>query len=94
MALILLIVIAYSCAVLAGQNSRNLGLQKYVGCLKELKRYTRRHSTFWIGLSDQLWVGAIEFWVDLAHDFMRLQPRKLPYFQKDIRAMTLIQPAL
>lgn len=94
MALILFIAIAYTCAVLAGQNSRNLGLQKYVGRLKELKRYTRRHSAFWIGLYGQLWVGAMEEWTDLAHEFMRLKPGKLPYFQKGLRAMTLIQSAL
>ncbi|WP_243146620.1 hypothetical protein [Scytonema sp. UIC 10036] len=37
-ALILLIAIAYTCAILAGRNSRSLGFQKYVGRLKELKR--------------------------------------------------------
>lgn len=63
-ALILLIAIAYTCAILVDQNSRNLGLQKYVGRLKELKRYVHRHSTFWIGLYGQLWVGAMEFWTD------------------------------
>jgi hypothetical protein len=92
--LILLIAIAYSCAVLAGRNSRQIGLQKYVGRLKELHRIHRRHSAFWIGLYGQLWVGAMEFWADLAHDLMRLKPNKLPYFHKGLRAMSLIQSAL
>lgn len=93
-ALILLIAIAYTCAVLAGRYSRNMGLQKYVGRLKELQRLHRRHSAFWVGLYGQLWVGAMEFWADLAHDFMRLKPGKLPYFQKGLRAMAFIQSAL
>lgn len=50
--------------MLAGRNSRSLGLQKYVGRLKELQRFHRRHSAFWIGLYGQLWIGAMEFWAD------------------------------
>lgn len=89
-ALILLIAIAYTCAILAGRNSRSLGLQKYLGRLKELKRLHRRHSAFWIGLYGQLWVGAMEFWADLAHEFMRLKPSKLPDFQKGLRAIAIL----
>ena len=102
-ALILLIVIAYTCAVLAGRHSRNMGLQKYLARLQELKRTHRRHSTFWVGLYGQLWVGAMEFWSELAIAkrcceaqiaLMRLKPHKLPYFHKGLRAMTLIQAAI
>jgi hypothetical protein len=93
-ALILLIAIAYTCAILAGLYSRQMGLQKYVGRLKELHRLHRRHSAFWVGLYGQLWVGAMEFWADLAHELMRLKPSKLPYFQKGLCAMSLIQSAL
>ncbi len=71
MALILLIAIAYICAILPGRNSRQMGLQKYVGRLKELKRFHRRHSAFWVGLYGYLWVGAMEFWAYLVHEFMR-----------------------
>ncbi|MDZ8186239.1 MAG: hypothetical protein RMX96_15460 [Nostoc sp. ChiSLP02] len=54
----------------------------------------RRHSAFWVGLYGQLWIGAMEFWADLAHELMRLKPSKLPDFQQGLRAMTLIQSAL
>jgi hypothetical protein len=90
-ALILLIAIAYSCAILAGRKTRSLGLQKYVGRLQELQRTSRRHSTFWVGLYGQLWVGAMEQWADLAIELMRTKPNKLPYFQQGLRAMSLIQ---
>lgn len=93
-ALILLIAIAYSCAILTGRKSRKMGVQKYLGRLQELKRSSRRHSAFWVGLYGYLWVGAIEFWFDLAASLMRLKPGKLLYFQKGLRAMTLIQSAL
>jgi len=71
-----------------------MGVQKYVGRLNELKRTRRRHSAFWIGLYGQLWVGAMEFWTDLAFALMRTKPNKLPYFQRGLRAMALIQSAL
>jgi hypothetical protein len=90
-ALILLIAIAYSCAVKAGRNCKQMGLQKYVARLQELRRVPQRHSTFWLGLYGQLWVGAMEFWHDLASELMRLKPNKLPYFQQGLHAMTLIQ---
>lgn len=92
--LILLIAIAYSCAVLAGRKARQMGIQKYVGRLQELKRSHRRHSAFWIGLYGHLWVGAMEFCTDLALALMRSKPNKLPYFQRGLRAMAQIQSAL
>lgn len=93
-ALILLIAIAYTGAILTGRQSRKMGVQKYLCRLRELRRSSRRHSAFWVGLYGCLWVGAIEFWFDLAESLMRLKPGKLPNFQKGLRAMTLIQSAL
>ena len=92
-ALILLIAIAYSCVVLSGRQVRQMGLQKYVGRLQELQRIQRRHSAFWVGLYGCLWVGAIEFWQNLAAELMCLKPHKLPYFKRGLRAMALIQSA-
>ena len=48
--LILVIAMAYSCAVLQGQKLKQMGIQKYTGRLTECKRAYRRHSSFWIGL--------------------------------------------
>jgi len=93
-ALILLMTIAYTCAIQAGRTCRNMGLQKYLGRQQELKRINRRHSAFWIGLYGCLWVGAMEFWSKLAFELMRLKPEKLPYFQQGLRAMALIQSIL
>ena len=66
MALILLITIAYTCAIRAGRQCQNMGLQKYIGRLQELKRISKRHSPFWVGLYGQLWLGAMEHWSDLS----------------------------
>lgn len=94
LALILIITIAYSCAVFSGRQVRQMRLQKYLGRLQELKRSTRRHSAFWLGLYGYLWVGAMELWADLAYALMRLKPHPLLHFQTGLRAMTLIQSAL
>jgi hypothetical protein len=48
--LILLIALAYICAIIQGQNIKKMGVQKYVGRVTECGRSLRRHSSFWIGL--------------------------------------------
>ncbi|NEO17443.1 MULTISPECIES: IS4 family transposase [unclassified Moorena] len=47
--LILLIAIAYTTAALQGLKIKQLGQQKYIGRLQELKRKFKRHSNFWVG---------------------------------------------
>ncbi len=46
----LLIAIAYNCAILQGQKIKNMRIQKYVGRLTKYGRSIGRHSSFWIGL--------------------------------------------
>ena len=88
--LILLIAIAYSCAIFQGQKIKNMGIQKYVGRLTECGRSIRRHSSFWIGLYGQSWVVGMEFCQDIVTELMRLRRNKLPFFQRGMRAMSLI----
>ena len=91
--LVLLIAIAYTCAGLHGRKIRQLGQQKYVGRLKELGRVEQRHSSFWVGTYGILWVAGMEFLSDLVANLMRVKGNKLPFFQRGMKAMTLIQPA-
>jgi hypothetical protein len=88
--LILLIAIAYSCALLQGQKIKRMGIQKYVGRLSEYGRSIRRHSSFWIGLYGQCWVVGMEFCQDIIIELMRIRRNKLPFFQRGMRAMSLI----
>lgn len=53
--LILLIAIAYTSATMHGQKIKRMGLQKYVGRIKEYGRTQRRHSSFYIGLYGYTW---------------------------------------
>jgi len=48
--LVLLIAIAYTTATTQGKKVQRMGLQKYIGRVKEARRTERRHSSFYIGL--------------------------------------------
>lgn len=51
--LILILAFAYSMATFKGQKIKQIGVQKYVGRVKERRRLPRRHSSFYIGLYGQ-----------------------------------------
>ncbi len=91
--LVLLIALAYTCAGLRGQSIKSKGQQKYIGRLKELKRMTRRHSNFWVGLYGQMWIAALESCSDWVRNLMIIRPNKRRFFQKGLRAMAVIQAA-
>jgi len=88
--LILLIALAYSCALVQNQKIKAMEVQKYVGRLTECGRSIRRHSSFWIGLYGQCWVVGMEFCQDIISELMKIRRNKLPFFQRGMRAMSLI----
>ena len=88
--IILLIALAYTAAIFQGQKIQQMGIQKYVGRLTEVKRCQRRHSSFWMGLYGQSWVIRLEFCQDMIAELMRIRQNKLPFFQKGFKAMSLI----
>jgi hypothetical protein len=92
-ALVLLIAIAYTCAIKKGKKIKSMGIQKYICRLKSATRTTRRHSNFWVGLSGGLWIQTYEFCHDLVEQLMRLTPNKLPFYQQGLRAKRLIPTA-
>ncbi|MEG4200930.1 IS4 family transposase, partial [Microcoleus sp. Pol12A5] len=58
--------------------------------VQKLGRSVRRHSNFWIGLYGECWVTVSEVCQDLVTELMRIRSNKRPFFQKGIRARTLI----
>ena len=88
--LILLIAIAYTCAVIKGQKIALKGFKKYVCRLKENQRQEKRHSNFWIGLYGSLWVENFQICQDWVEQLMKLTPNKLPFYQHGIRAKSLL----
>jgi len=92
--LVLLIAIAYTTATMQGKKVRRMGLQKYIGRVKEARRTERRHSSFYIGLYGQTWVNFMDECTDTAGQLMKLNRNKSKYYQKGLRAMELILAAL
>lgn len=88
--LILLIALAYTSATLYGQKIKRMGLQKYVGRVKEYGRIERRHSSFYIGLYGYTWVNFMEICQELVIELLKLSPNKRRYYQQGQRAMKLI----
>lgn len=91
---ILLIAIAYTTATMQGKKIKQMGIQKYIGRLKEAGRTQRRHSSFYIGLYGQTWVNFIDGCAELVAELMKLNRNKFKYYQKGLRAMELILSAL
>ena len=88
--LILLIAIAYSTATIEGRKIKRIGVQKYVGRVKETRRIQRRHSSFYIGLYGPPWVNYRGYCESAVADLMKLNRNKSQYYQKGLRAMELI----
>jgi hypothetical protein len=91
--LILLISLAYTAATISGQKIKHMGVQKYVGRIKESKRIVRRHSSFYIGLYGHNWVNFMENSYELVAELLTLNPNKRKYYQQGERAMRLILSA-
>ncbi|MHC5917824.1 MAG: transposase family protein, partial [Nostoc sp.] len=91
--LILLISLAYTAATISGQKIKRMGVQKYVGRIKEFLRTVRRHSSFYIGLYGSNWVNFMENSYELVAELMTLAPNKQKYYQQGQRAMRLILSA-
>lgn len=92
--IVLLIAIAYTTATTQGKRMKQMGIQKYIGRVKEAKRTERRHSSFYIGLYGQTWVNFVEPCAHIVAELMRLNRNKLKYYQKGLRAMNLILSVL
>jgi len=92
--MVLLIAIAYTTATMQGRKIKRMGVQKYIGRVKEAGRTQRRHSSFYIGLYGQTWVNFIDECAHIVAELMKLNRNKRKYYQKGQRAMELILSGL
>jgi hypothetical protein len=92
--MVLLIAIAYTTATMQGEKIKHIGIQKYIGRVKEARRTQRRHSNFYIGLYGQTWVNFMDGCAHIVAELMKLNRNKRKYYQKGQRAMALILSAL
>lgn len=69
--IVLLIAIAYTTATMQGKKMKQMGIQKYIGRVKEAGRTQRRHSSFYIGLYGQNWVNFIDECAHIVAELMK-----------------------
>ena len=92
--LVLLIALAMSAAWLQGKHTSTLGKSSYICRQKETHRTRRRHSNFWIGLYGQNWIAAFHLCQEWVEELSGLIRNKLPFYQRGLRALNLIQQSL
>jgi hypothetical protein len=87
--LVLLIAIAYTTAALNGQTIKQMGIQKYVGRVKEPGRVEPRHSYFYIGLYGQTWIQFTTSCAEIVSELLLLSSNKRPFYKKGLRAIAI-----
>lgn len=91
--LVLLIALAMSAAWLQGQHTSTRGQSSYICRQKETQRTRRRHSNFWIGLYGHNWIAAFHECQDWVEELITFIRNKRAFYQRGLRAITLIQKA-
>ena len=91
--IVLLIAIAYTSAIFQGGKIKYKGQQKYVNRCYQSKTFTKRHSNFWVGLYGHAWIVNWHSCWQLVEQLMSLSLQKLKYYQRGLKAMSLIQSA-
>lgn len=94
LALVLVIVLAYSLATLQGQQMQKLGVEAYAGRIQKHQDKTPRHSDFSYALYGQRWIYGMEIWSQWALSLMALKPHKRLYFQRGLHALSLMQQVI
>ena len=89
--LVLLIAIAYTFSSLKGQSIRWRGQEEYIGRLSKVKNILTKNSLFWIGLYGDVWMISQTFMRDWVEQLIRLNPNKLPFYHRGLKAMNIIQ---
>jgi len=92
--LICLISLAMSAAWLQGQHTSKGGKSSYICRPKETRRNRRRHSNFWLGLYEHNWIATFDLCQEWVEELLHLIRNKLPFYQRALRALNLIQQFL
>jgi len=93
MPLLVILTLAYASATWTGKQLKRMGVQSYIGRVREPQRRQRRHSNFYIGLYGQTWLNHWGYCQEMIHELMLLSPHKRKYYRKGLRAMELIMSA-
>jgi hypothetical protein len=88
--LLIIIAIAYTLSTTSGQKIKQMGIQEYVGRVRENGRSYPRHSSFYMGLYGATWVNFWQSCTDLVMQLMALNRNKLLFYQRGQRALNLM----
>jgi len=89
--MILLMAIAYSCAIFQGTEIKNKQVQKYVYRCSQARKKYRKRSTFGVGFEGEQWVDYLDRHSLEIQDLMKLTRNKRRFYQQGIRAAPLIR---
>jgi hypothetical protein len=92
--IILLIALADTSAIFQGNEIQKMQIQKYISRRKDKRSKYRRRSTFGIGLDGEKWVNYLKQYSESVQELMNLTRNKRRFYQRGIRAATLIQSTL
>ena len=92
--LVLLIAIAMTTAWLQGEKTSVLRKSPYIFRQKEAGRTKQRHSNFWVGLYGHNWIVAFHECEEWIEELVISVRNKRTFYQRGLKALTLIQQAL
>ncbi len=87
----MLMTLAYSSAIFEGTELRKKQVVKYVCRRQEPKKRYRRRSTFGVGLDGEKCVNYLEQYSLEMEQLMKLTPNKRRFYQRGMRAASLIR---
>ncbi|MGV2831548.1 hypothetical protein [Myxosarcina sp. GI1(2024)] len=67
------------------------GQSKYIGRHRKIKQSLTRNSYFWLGLYGSSWLVSFTLMKEWINKLMWLNLNKLPFYQRGLRAMFIIQ---
>lgn len=92
--IVLLIALAMTTAWLQGERTAVAGKSSYICRPKEAGRTKRRHSNFWTGLYGYNWIAAFHECQEWVEDLIASVRNKRLFYQRGLKAITLIQQPL
>jgi hypothetical protein len=69
-------------------------LMHFIFELAKIKQSLTKNSNFWIGLYGDVWTITRKLVKEWVEELMRLNSNKLPFYQRGLRAMNIIQQAI
>jgi hypothetical protein len=92
--LLIVVSIAYTSAMLEGQEIKQMGIQKYVARPEIQTTGQRRHSAFYVGHHLDNWLRLKQLCQETVNQLLQINRRWLNHYKKGQRAVELILSAL